>query len=812
MLYWHYTKTNSNWIGDFAVQNCLVQQVDDNLLVFSLPDKNRDWGREYETCNKKDWVFYDPEYGNVVNQTSSWLKAKDENSCERPGEKTYRARYTIFAQKEPLNVAEGGGVRVKKIEMASDAYNTKTVYMYTNPDNVESGVTSYAPSKRNRSVPYISEMPNPMVIYEHVTTEKLDANDNLVYKKSYQFNVPKPLQHTQNGVLVENAFEIKRLQDENIIDVSLNEEDVDMNFSKFEVKDFSSGIGRLVQSTEYNSENQQVYKVQNSYLPQTSFFNQGIIKESFNSYKKLWDNPYKDKYIMTSSSKEKIPNVLTETSITANGHTSQRQFLRYDFYTGQVTETSSLLSNGKQLKSKIYPAYQKYPQMGSKVDNPDNKNMLAQEAATYHFLNYNDNWEVLNTSMHTWRDWGGNVWRKHKTYRWNGETDEDGFYVDFDQETDDNFNWVTTLGGNDQVNIDWEQVSEITKYNDFSSPLEVMDINGNLAATKMGYNDTKTIAVCNAGYEESFYSGAEDDDGEGHFGGGVDKGTASFSFDSHTGNRSLIIAKGKSGFKVKVKHTETSKKYKISLWAKNNNHENVRINVGGSTVEYHPTEKVFAGDWVQLNFYPNVPANKQVYVASVGGDVIVDDFRLHPVASSMNSYVYNEWDELTHILGSNNMATEYEYDEAGRLLRIYSEVENVDGQISGGIKKVKEYAYTYKEDLTPIDPEDPENPYDPLQLHLMAEDVSMVQAKVDAIASGGSGQYEYQWDLEYCQDPDPQCPGDYQPNYGSWGDINTILVVSDCFGTRAEYWWKVRDIVTQEIVEAYGSHTRDGCE
>lgn len=823
MLYWHFTNGNSNWIGDFAVKHCLVEQVSNNLLVFSLPDKNQQWGRENENCNKKDWVFYDNEYGDVVNQTSVWLKAKDENSCERPAQGDYRARYTIFAQKEPLNVAEGGGIRVKKIEMVSDSYNTKTRYTYTKPDNMESGVTSYAPSKSNRSVPYITEMPIPMVIYEHVTMEKLDANDNLIYKKSYQFNVPETLEYTENGILVRNAFEIQRLQDDSFLDVSLNEEDVDMNFSKFEVKDFSSSIGRLVQSIEYNSENQQVYKVQNSYVPQSSFFNQGIIRESFNSYKKLWDYQTKDSYIMTSSSKEKIPNVLTATSITANGYTSQKQFLKYDFYTGQVVETNSLLSNGKQLKSKIYPAYHMYPAMGSLVDHPMNRNMMSQEAMTItEIQDANEQWQKISADITTWKpqlyqvsQWVGefpneeefivlyNVWRKHKTFTWNGETDPKGYFVNYIGE-DDGFDWSDPDALQPKQ---WKQLSEITQYNNYSSPLEVMDINGNLAATKMGYHDTKTIAICNAGYTESFYSGAEDDDGQGNFGGGVDKGTAEHTSDAHTGYHALVIANGESGYKITVNHNETSKPFKISLWAKNNNHGDVRVNVGGNSVEYHPTEKVLAGDWVQLNFYANIPPNKQVHVTSVGGNIIVDDFRLHPISSSMTSYVYNQWDELTDILGPNNMATKYEYDEAGRLLRIYSEVQNIQGQLAGGFKKVKEFSYGYKATS---------DSYDQLFLSLGVEDFNINNTNVTANINGGSGLYEYQWSLKYCQDPDPQdasvCPGNLQPDYGGWTTQNTMPISTNCDGKRAVYWCKVRDMVTQNSIEASGNHRRGDCQ
>ncbi|WP_306026712.1 MULTISPECIES: hypothetical protein [unclassified Allomuricauda] len=825
VLYWHYTNTESNWVGDFAVQNSLVQQVSNNLLVLSLPDKNRQSGREYKTCNEKNWVYYDNEYHHVVDMTVDWSKAKDENSCERPGEGSNRARYKIFAQKEPLHAAEGGGIRVKELKVVSDNYTTKTVYNYKDHYHQESGVTSYAPSKRDREVPYISELPNPMVIYEYVTTERRDANDKLISKKEYQFEVPKQLQYTADGVYVENVFELKRTQSIAYIDVSLNAVDVDMSFGKFEMKDYSANIGRLIKAVEFNSENQMVYQLENTYLSQEHDYQQGVLQESFNAYKRLVDLPGKDIYFMTSSSKEKIPNVLAETKITANGFTSQQQFLKYDFYTGQLTESRAILSDGKQLKSKVIPAYHQYPSMGSKADNPGNNNMLAQEAMSItEIQDANNQWQKLSANITTWQpelyqvsEWLGefpneqefivlhDVWRKHKTFTWNGERDGNGYFTDYVGD-DDGFDWSQP---NAQQPSQWKQLTEVTRYNDFSSPLEMKDINGNLAASKMGYNDTKTIAVCNAGYGETFYSGAEDHDGQGNFGGGVKKGTAANSSDAHTGNHALSINNGGSAFEVTVQHNAESKKFKASLWAKNANHASVALQVGGNTVNFHPAEKVFAGDWVQLNFYTYIPSDTQVNVTSLGGNVVVDDFRLHPISASMSSYVYNTWDELTHILGPNNMATQYEYDEAGRLLRIYSEVINVDQVLTGGFKKVKEYDYHYKSDLAP------EPPNSQLQLSLGVQDYNASNTNVVANVSGGSGQYEYQWSVENCVDENPPdasvCPGNLEPTFGPWGAQNFIGISTSCAGSRAVYWCRVRDMITQEIVEAGGNHKRGDC-
>lgn len=829
VLFWHYTNTKSNWVGDFATENCMVQTVSSDLLVFSLPVKNQQWGRENQNCTKKDWVFYDKEYSHVVAQSAGWVQETNENSCERPGKGTHRSRYRIFAQKEPLNIAEGGGIRIKKLELTSDSYNTKTVYKYTDSDNMESGVTSYAPSKMDRVIPYISELPNPMVIYEHVTTERLNAKANIVGKKSYQFNVPKTLQYTQDGVLVENAFEITMPQNIAYIDVSLNNDDVDMYFSKYEVKDYSSSIGRLVEAVEYNSENQQIYKIENSYLSESHDFKQGVLQESFNSYKRLKDSPNKVKYLMTSSSKQKIPNILSQTSITKNGSTYKEEMSTFDFLTGQVTESQSLMSDGKLLKTKMYPAYLKYPQMGSKVDNVHNKNMLTQEAMTIaEIQNENAGWEKIGANVTTWNPetysvttFVGefpneieftqyyDVWRKHKTFTWDGDTNSDGYFTNYSDD-DDGFDWS---GPNVSQPNQWKQLSEITQYNNFSSPLEVKDVNANLAATKMGYNDTKTIAVCNAGYQETYYSGAEDHDGQGRFGGGVQKGTAMDTNDAHTGDHALSIGNGQNAYRVTVRHNNNAaKKYKMSLWAKNGNHADVRINVGGNTIEHNAAEELVAGDWVQLNFYADINSGTSVHVTTANGGVIVDDFRVHPISASMNSYVYNQWDELTDILGPNNLATRYEYDAGGRLLRIYSEVINVNGIVPGGFKKIKEYAYTYK-GMAFYNENNNQN--NQLQLNLGLDNHILDDTSVLTYVSGGSGQYEYQWSVKYCNDPEPQdatvCPGDLEPTYGGWGNQNTQAITTDCMGQRAVYWCRVRDMVTQNIAEDQGNHRRGSC-
>ncbi|MEX0313725.1 MAG: hypothetical protein AB3N18_06075, partial [Allomuricauda sp.] len=84
-------------------------------------------------------------------------------------------------------------------------------------------------------------------------------------------------------------------------------------------------------------------------------------------------------------------------------------------------------------------------------------------------------------------------------------------------------------------------------------------------------------------------------------------------------------------------------------------------------------------------------------VVNSSSTIYVDDFRLHPVTAAMNTFVYNQWDELTHVIGPNNLATQYEYDSAGRLTNTYSEVIDFNGDGTGGFKQISNYGYNYRD-------------------------------------------------------------------------------------------------------------------
>jgi len=146
--------------------------------------------------------------------------------------------------------------------------------------------------------------------------------------------------------------------------------------------------------------------------------------------------------------------------------------------------------------------------------------------------------------------------------------------------------------------------------------------------------------------------------------------------------------------------------YKVSVWVQEDfddplddayKYTKLKYTSGGQefTVGINPNESVLTnGQWAQVNFYVNLSEGDTNLYITNSDNLKYDDFRMHPVESSMTSYVYNQWDELTYILGPNNMGTKYEYDAAGRLTKTSVEVAK-NATTNGGFKETSNTEYYY---------------------------------------------------------------------------------------------------------------------
>lgn len=628
----------------------------------------------------------------------------------------YIDEITSVSTNTPLEFI-GGGLRTKSISV-SDEFGvvTKSEYNYDSPiTGRTSGMSSYIPSKGFQHIPYVSELPSPGVLYGNVKLTNKDSNGRILGGSEYVFETIKPYNKGGDYLFTAgDAFGVKRNQTESFLNGAVNAK-------KYTIDNKLGNIGRLKSVIVYNGENQILRKKINNYKTNLEADGEiGVTQESFKSIKRVTFGGTVTTYNIVSSSKVNYPSVL-ESSTSIEGARSHTTYYRkHNFLTGQLMESESYMSNGINLKSQSTPAYKKYLEMGSKADNINNKNMLIQQALNYTFIDNNGSWKPIGVGISTWNNYweytnydgslntpqnpNHKIWRKHRTFVWDGEINANGELLNYNIATDHNFDWNPSA----TQSSPWKQVSEITKYDHYSLPLEARDINNNYTVTKTTDDSSKVLLTCNAAFGDAFYSGAEFDylDNSNfleHLTLGANFRTLE---KSHTGAYSVKINGGgtsvsnSTGF-ILLADQHGAGIYKLSAWVHRDNFSNARIKVGyQGQKEPFNGEKVYAGNWVLMNHYFERKENETNYstailIVSNSGELYVDDFRLHPIESSMTSYVYNDYDELTYVLGSNNLATLYQYDNAGRLMRIFQETINTS-TITGGFKKVKEYKYNYK--------------------------------------------------------------------------------------------------------------------
>ncbi len=652
-------------------------------------------------------------------------------TTETPCNGDYNEWATIYSPDGTYYERIGGGVRVKSITTSDEIQSYRTEYTYpkevtytiggqTTTETVSSGVVSYVPHQKDLSkiIPYASELPSPVVMYEFVEVESFGDDDvNVSGKAKYHFQVL----HPDNFISIMQADGLPVLTETITVDGDAKNVDIRSHI----IKDYITAVGQVLSIENYNSVGQLIGKTVNNYKA-VEDIDQGIIQESFQLYKVIDFEEYdtssstihpNTEWIINNSTRISYPSVLESTTVTSGGYSTTTYFDAHDFNTGNLLETRTYDSEGYAMKSQIVPAYTKYPEMGSKVDNISNRNMMSQLAAEYSLVDVSGEWKPLSVGITTWNnEWqytwyngqvtspsapNEKIWRKHKTFVWDGELNPDGTLLDYNLSTDDGFDW--SLGATTQSEP-WKQISEITKYDNNSMTLEVRDINGNFMTTKMTDDESKVLLTANAGYGEAFYSGVEYDNLPGTT--YVDQQVRGENFrtneKAHTGSYSAKLGPDDDFGILFKKNTYRPGGYVMSVWVHKDNYQNARFKVGtlGTQTAFNG-EKVFAGDWVQMRHYfdrtaAQVAANdKVILVTSANGDIYVDDFRLHPVESVITSYVYNEWDELSFILGPNNLATKYIYDAGGRLIEIHAEAVD-SGSFEGGFSLAQDWQYNYK--------------------------------------------------------------------------------------------------------------------
>lgn len=656
----------------------------------------------------------------------------------------------------------GGGIRVKSIGVTGlDGEQSYTDYEYSN------GTTSYEPlgilspkidpeyakivsprgtslhykriilEKLSRQIGLARVIPGPGVLYKSVIVKERNIADGKTYTlpsySKYEFET-----FTKEMVnVIRSSVSLKT--------VNGNQGGVAFNrayLNNVTLKDYSARVGNLKTITLIKSDdNTPISKTTNRYLHdgkdgsfddnvnkyepvlREKFANQGVVHETFARARIMWfdriesdpysedrDDPYfteEGRHLLGTISKwETFPSVplgqLNKNYKTQMEESTQN--LKFDFYSGEVTQTLKTDSYGTRYITSAMPAYRKYSAMGLKVYDKKRKNMLTQLALETSTVlgEGSDTTGLVSARAQTWSNKVAvldepagqhDVWRKQSSYEWNGSEalNSDGTYK-FSHYNDNRFNFSDI-----SKNTNWEKTNELTLYDHNSHALEITDINGNHASTRMNPSQQTVIASStNASYYETAYSGAEHLAANIFEEGGVMRGDGNPSTShSHTGKYSLLVGFGNKGFNYSVSKEKANfnRRYTASVWVYAPGDAETQTELSKIQLYYtvDGVEKGVASpvlqknkskSWYLLALEIN-PAGGQEISVSVRNNsqrgVYFDDFRFHPVDASLLSYVYDPFTaELNYVLDNKNFYTKYEYDPMGRLIKVSRELLNYD--------------------------------------------------------------------------------------------------------------------------------------
>jgi len=646
----------------------------------------------------------------------------------------------------------GGGVRVKSLSV-SDANQSKiftTQYTYRSKDGkFSSGSTIYAPvaSSESKFIPYRTELPAPGVLYNNVTEISMGSDGSVLGTTDYGFNT-----FSQTPSSMTRAFEIPER-----FKVSLLQDQFDLgpiyvsgtttpstslrHGYAYLIEDKLSIVGTVESVIRRNGSGEHVNSKFLEYNNEMSNNQNGVFQETFLTVKRWYNrqqmdnDPGKSNWQIINTSKI-CYSTQKEFEYEYNaGVSSVIGYEDFSIITGSPLTTRYKNSFNETYISRTIPAYTKYPEMGSKVANENNRHMLTQVAQeNLYRLNGSAEW-LIQSSVQTWSDhWNyrafnsgsgvftegyetdpvRRVWRKKAGYIWRSPVDWDGHYpidfVDFDFTE-------TSIDGH------WQMAGEVTRYDRNSHALESKDTEGKFAASKRGYGNSVVTASCAANYRGFAYSGAEDRLGNSTYFEGEVMGAErryKSATHAHTGEYSTMLSPGQEGFiyvaPVVAKGGQGIEKgttYRASVWLldKASAFGELRCDlldgsddvIASFIIEGTESEETTkAGDWRQLNINVPVPSsttavkarfycrNSSTSTTYPPDRAYFDDFRVHPISSPMNSYVYDPKTlQVSAILSGDNFATKFFYDNAGRLMATQEET-SPDGF---KVRKLNRYNY-----------------------------------------------------------------------------------------------------------------------
>ncbi len=741
--------TNFNGNGKLSLQCISTRGINDTKL---LPDFVFEYGANpnYNLDYWDGWGMYKIGGSNTnripTGSGTQWALTKITTPIGSVIEiEQERDKYSNVSGYSLPQDLKGGNARVSEI-IVNDGIGTKMSkkYIYTKDGTANgqsSGACSIEPSYNRSDIDLydvykkqsLLNYPNTPVLYGKVTVlSNNDESGNYLSKSQFEYEMP----HYDMVTCIPN----------NIHDGFV--EGILVKIRNYLIKVNTNSIGSLKTIKKYYN-NDLVQSVKYNYTNAISD-DQGIFTEGSIYFERcLWGASYSTDRLFRTT-KIMYPNILSSVEYKSNGRKTTVSNLNFDFLTGRVLSKKYKNDplpweniSGKTFIVDYLPAYKVYSNMGIKAENSSYKNMISQNVANLTKILDGSNYKVINANITKWeKDWTyrnyyesfeeyiedgtiSDIYRVNKKFIWKGDLNPDGTYSSSQfskyntmEEIEDNFNVIDS-------DVDgWQLVTEIKEYNKNSIPLEIRDINGDYSSTKMDVNNKKAIAtISNASYRQYSYTGFEEAvsredkiDFSGEIFGKEIKNSLYLSsevsdymeymnypqssINAHTGNFLVRIqgteeSSGNTGGPevIILNESTVSRKFQASVWVHENTSHAKLVIVSSETEHFNPDNCLKFGQWYLFTITGEIPAgeSRKVYVDCIGSANFawVDDFRVHPIDASMQSYVYDQHTgAVTAILDNNNIATKYTYDAGGKLIAVYKETPD-------GFKKISSHDYGY---------------------------------------------------------------------------------------------------------------------
>lgn len=660
----------------------------------------------------------------------------------------------------------GGNLRVKEIINADESgnqYYTRYSYNKINNSNISSGVASFEseydkPLNTTYDFYSLYDHPSTTIMYKNVSVSR-----GAIISNNYEEN-----EKTAFTFCTPNANQITISNDYNVYTQNSGPgfgADKGPTYKFFnkaghvKIYDRTSQIGRLEKVVNYNKRGEALSSVIYEYFdnspsgnaPQTGD-NMGIYSESnflFESFKdpvkssfaSTQSNPKKvivKKFIQTS--KVKYPNILKSITVNRAGSYNKTEYLEYDFNTSKPTKTLYTFGEDVSYLTEVIPAYKKYPNMGSKIF-PSNRNMMSSTTQVKNYVTdlFGTGDLLLSSDVTTYKS--NNLYRTFngtnfisgtatfqgsmvghwdiygpfltdKSYTWKSSVEGNGTikntnYVEF--------NWTSNLQSNK-----WFKNGESTLYDKFSHVLEMSDNNGRKSSFKYSHNNAFQIAAAqDMPYGSWCFSGAEDIEGYGYFGGEVFGSSTQFKSTtfSHTGNFSSRCFEGNTGFVFRGNYNTDflpNKTYRAAVWVHNSNAVDAILycNIKNGLLNTSPVVNTFNtsftspsvkqfGNWYLFILDVTIPQNNAYQQIEFGVQnpnggfnpalpVYFDDFKVSLIGSELVTNVYEQnTGRVIAVLDKDNIAEKFYYDAAGRIIKTEKETKI-------GFIKVMEQTHNFK--------------------------------------------------------------------------------------------------------------------